>query len=73
MTELRHPAGNLTYPGDVTSILGEVKGPTTFGSYVIAAGAEYDAEQDVTHVAFVYATDDDLRALLAGEAVPDVR
>lgn len=60
---LRHPAGFATYPGDVSGILGEVKGPTTFGSVVIAAGAEYDPDTDSTHVAFVYANEDDMRQL----------
>lgn len=64
---VRHPAGFATYPGDVRSIVGEIKGPTTFGSYVIAAGAEHDADTDVTHVAFVYANDSDLRALAGVE------
>lgn len=49
-----HRAGVATYRGDVRSIVGEVKGPTTYGGYVVAATANFDAEADRTRVAFVH-------------------
>jgi hypothetical protein len=68
MMTARYPAGHATYPGDARTIVGEFKGPTTLGTVVIAERADYDAEQDSTRVAFVYADEDDLQALMA---VPD--
>lgn len=61
----RHSAGVANYPGDVRSMVGEIKGPTTYGGYVVAVAAVYDAEQDRTQVAFGHALDTDLpRALV---------
>lgn len=45
-------AGHATYPGDCTHIVGEVKGPTTFGQLRCATAADYDPETDRTRVTF---------------------
>jgi hypothetical protein len=57
----RHAAGHLNYRGDLRSIVGELKGPTTFGSVVVATVAEYDVDTDRTRVAFGYVTPDDVK------------
>jgi len=44
-----------TYPGDVTHIIGEVKGPNTLGEPLTAVSAEYDAKTDKTRVGFTFA------------------
>jgi hypothetical protein len=56
----RHPGGVAHYPGDQTHIVGELKGPTTFNSYLTAVSAEYDEETDKTTVQFAYSTLDDV-------------
>lgn len=61
MSQTRKPSRFLTYPGDVTHIVGEIKGPNTFGEHLTAVTAEYDAETDHTRVGFAYTTIDDLR------------
>ena len=45
-----------TYPGDVTHIIGEVKGPNLLGERLTAVTAEYDAETNKTRVGFTYQT-----------------
>lgn len=50
----RHPAGRAHYAGDRRGIVGEIKGPTTFGSYVVAVAAEFDAEANTSTVYFAY-------------------
>lgn len=57
----RHRAGRAHYPGDVRHMAErhEVKGPTTFGPFVIADAATYDPATDRTTVEFVTALDDD--------------
>ena len=53
MTEPKsYPAGKAHYRGDRTSAVGDVLGPTTFGMYVRAESADYDAESDVTTIHF---------------------
>lgn len=44
----------LTYPGDVTHIVGEVKGPNTLGEFLTAVEAEYDSTTNKTRVGFAY-------------------
>jgi hypothetical protein len=61
----RHPAGTAHYRGDLTAMVGEIHGPTTFGTHLIAASAEYDAASDRTTATFVTATEDDLRTARA--------
>lgn len=58
----RTPVRFANYPGDVTSIVGEVKGPNTLGEYLTAVAAEYDRETDMTRVGFAYATVADMEA-----------
>jgi hypothetical protein len=48
------PAKFLTYSGDVTHIVGEVKGPNTLNELVTAVTAVYDPETDKTRVGFAY-------------------
>lgn len=50
----RHRAGVATFRGDVRSMVGEVKGPTTYGSYLVASSAEYDATTNTTRVEFAH-------------------
>lgn len=47
-------AGYANYPGNQTHIVGEVKGPTTYGSMCVATEAHYDQEADTTRVRFDY-------------------
>ncbi len=58
----RHKAGHANYPGDVRHMIGEIKGPLTYGGYVIAVDAQYDPDTDRTRVAFGHATVDDIAA-----------
>ena len=51
----------LHYHGDITgSALHQVVGPTTWGEYLVASGADYDPSADRTTVQFRYATTYDL-------------
>ena len=52
----RKPQRHLTYPGDVTHMVGEVVGPNTLGEYFTAVTAEYDTQTDRTRVGFIYGT-----------------
>ena len=54
---LRPPAPTrfATYPGDVTHMIGEIKGPNTLGEPLTAVTVEYDADMDRTRVGFTYA------------------
>lgn len=49
------PTRFATYPGDVTHMVGEVKGPNTLREPLTAVTAEYDAETNKTRVGFTYA------------------
>jgi len=49
------PVRFATYPGDVTHMIGEVKGPNTLGEPLTAVSAEYDAQTDKTRVGFTFA------------------
>lgn len=49
--------GVATYNGDCSHIVGEVKGPTTYGRPLVAASAEYDAATDKTKVRFFHPFD----------------
>jgi hypothetical protein len=64
----RHPAGHATYNGNVEHMVGEVVGPTTYGTLVIATDAHYDRETGYTIVDFGFLTDDEMAQLaeLAG-------
>lgn len=59
---VRHPAGHATYTGDHRGIIGQLKGPTTYGSYTVAVAAVYDHDANTTRVAFDYATEADVTA-----------
>jgi hypothetical protein len=48
------PTRFATYPGDVTHIIGEVKGPNLLGERLTAITAEYDAETNKTRVGFTF-------------------
>jgi hypothetical protein len=63
----RYPAGFLNYPGDCVHIVGEVKGPTTYGSHLMAVGAAYDETTDSTRVGFVYARPEDVESCVRDE------
>lgn len=63
----RHPSGFVTYRGDCRHMAGEIKGPTTYGSYLIAVATEYDAEADRTRVAFAYCRQDDVDSAVRDE------
>lgn len=62
----RIKAGTATYRGDVTHIVGEVKGPRTYGDLVTATEATYSPATDSTRVTFSPATSDEIDALLTG-------
>lgn len=48
----RYKAGTATYRGNHTGMVGEVKGPTTYGQMLVATDAVYDAVTDRTQVQF---------------------
>ncbi len=48
------PVRWATYPGDVTHMIGEVKGPNLLGESLTAVSADYDAETNKTRVGFTY-------------------
>lgn len=58
----RHPAGWAYYPGDVTRMVGEIKGPLTYGGYVVAIAAVYNADAGRSAVKFAHATAEDLQS-----------
>ena len=60
MTEERKATFHATYPGDCTHIVGEVKGPTTYGQLQVAVSAEFDPSADSTRVGFAPATQYDV-------------
>jgi hypothetical protein len=71
----RHPApGALIYEGDLTrDVLGQVMGPTTYGSLVVAVSATYEPSLDQTVVRCAYANDADLEAVMQStDLVPRV-
>lgn len=49
-----------TYPGDTTHIIGEVKGPNTWGEHLTAVTAEYNPDSNTTRVGFNYTTTNDI-------------
>lgn len=49
-----------TYPGDTTHIIGEVKGPNTWGEHLTAVTADYNPETNSTRVGFNYTTTHDI-------------
>ncbi|MFE4229165.1 hypothetical protein ACFRJ8_14900 [Arthrobacter sp. NPDC056886] len=51
-----------TYPGDTTHIIGEIKGPNTWGERLTAVTADYDPAADQTRVGFAYTTTNDIEA-----------
>jgi hypothetical protein len=55
----RQPSRFATYPGDVTHIVGEIKGPNTWGEYMTALTAEHDPATDKTRVGFAFTTTHD--------------
>lgn len=50
----RTPARFADYPGDVTHMIGEVKGPNTTYEMLQAVTAVYDPATDRTRVGFAY-------------------
>lgn len=44
------------YPGNVTHIIGEVKGPNALGESLRAVSADYDESTNKTRVGFSYLT-----------------
>lgn len=46
----------LTYPGDQTSAIGQVMGPTTMREHVTVAEATYDPDTHTTRLGFAYGT-----------------
>lgn len=50
---------HATYRGDCTHIVGEVKGPTTYGQHQTAVTAVYDEATDRTRVGFAPAVTTD--------------
>jgi len=58
----RHDAGFCTYIGNHESLVGEVRGPLTYGGMVIAVEAEYNPETNKTRVKFAHAIEGDLDA-----------
>jgi hypothetical protein len=63
----RHPAGIAHYRGDVRVMLGEIKGPNTYGGYVVATAAIYDPETGLTEVAFSHCRPEDLERAVTNE------
>lgn len=71
MTAFSHSL-TLTYPGDVTGIVGEVKGPNLLGEFFRAVSADYDVETGKTRVKFEQLRTDSLLAAMAdAESVVD--
>lgn len=56
------PARSANYNGDVTHIVGEIKGPNTWGERLTAVSADYDAASDQTRVGFAFTTTNDARS-----------
>jgi len=56
----RHHAGFANYKGNHESIVGEVRGPFTYGGMAIAVEAEYNSETNRTRVKFAHAIEGDL-------------
>lgn len=52
--------GKATYNGNQSHIVGQVMGPTTYGSHVVADEAIYDPETNKTEVWFRNATVEDI-------------
>lgn len=52
----RTPIRFADYPGDVTHIVGEVKGPNTWGERLTAVTADHNQETDRTRVGFAFTT-----------------
>lgn len=50
---------HVTYKGDQRHIVGEVKGPTTYGQLQTAVDATYDVAVNRTRVGFAPTTSDD--------------
>lgn len=48
MSDLIFAPGAATYNGNVGHIIGEVKGPTTYGTWLVAAQTVYDSVTDTT-------------------------
>lgn len=59
MTARIKAPGRATYHGNCTHMVGEVKGPTTYGQMLVATDAVYDAVTDQTQVQFSVCTQDE--------------
>lgn len=55
-----YKAGACHYSEDVSHIVGEMHGPTTFGTQLVAVAAMYDEQANTTRVEWRSATDDDV-------------
>lgn len=65
MTEQQHiPVGYANYRGDQRHMVGELKGPTTYGSLLIVVDADYDPQANRTRARFAHATADDVKAAM---------
>lgn len=53
---------HANYPGDCTHMVGEVKGPTTYGQLQVAVDAVFDPATGKTRVGFGPATTADVEA-----------
>ncbi|MDO8308593.1 MAG: hypothetical protein Q7V58_09610 [Actinomycetota bacterium] len=52
---MNRPASRwVTYPGDVTHMVGQPVGPTTVGDYLTAVEATHDPDSGTTRVGFAY-------------------
>ena len=56
MSHLPSPTRFASYPGNVSHIIGEVKGPNLLGEHLTAVTADYNAETNKTRVGFTYQT-----------------
>jgi hypothetical protein len=64
MTEQRYPAGLANYKGDQRELVGALRGPTTYGTYVMAVDAEFDFQANLTTVRFEHLTEDEHATLM---------
>jgi hypothetical protein len=49
-----HRAGRATYNGPVDNIVGELRGPTTYGAMLVATEQTYDEASDTTVIEFAH-------------------
>ena len=59
MNMTNQPARFANYNGDVSHMVGEVKGPNTWGERLTAKSANYDSTTNQTRVGFAFTTTND--------------